>query len=105
MFPLLLKDYKTILNFYKIKYNTLTNKEIKQKAENILADKLCKCIKKVDSQNNEKISIPICKDSVFKKKGLHMYRFTCKNKPSLKAKKNTKRKLSKINKTLKIKNK
>jgi hypothetical protein len=102
MFPLLLKDYKTILNYYNIDYTNLSNKNIKKKAEDILADKLCRCIKKVDTEN-EKRSIPICKDSIFKKKGLHIYRFTCKNKPSLKPKKKTKRKLSKFNKTFKLK--
>ena len=38
-------DYKTILKFYKIDTTKLTNKEIKEKAENFLAVKLCKCIK------------------------------------------------------------
>lgn len=113
MLPLNLNDYKTILKYYKINYDKMTNKQIKTKAENVLAEKLCKCIKKVDTiptrktqtPINEKRTIPICKDSVFKKKGLHLYGFTCKKKPTLKSKKNTRRKLSKLNKTLKIKNK
>lgn len=100
MYPLTLKDYKTILDYYKVDYSNLKNKDIKIKAEDILANKLCRCIKKV---GDEKRSIPICRESVFKKKGLHMYRFTCKKKPQLKSKKNSKVKLSKYNKTHKIK--
>lgn len=105
MFKLTIKDYKTILQYYNINYNELTNKEIKQKAEDILATKLCKCIKKIQTKNkaNESKTIPICRESVVTKKGLHIYNFTCKNKPTLRSKKGTRKKLSKLKKTLKIK--
>ena len=42
------KDYLDILQYYKIKTNNLNNKQIKSRAENILAGKLCRCIKKND---------------------------------------------------------
>lgn len=83
-------DYQSILNFYKIPSNKMTNKTIKQKAESILASKLCKCIKKVDKtrrRKSESRAIAICKDTVINRKGLSIFRFTCKNKPLLIAKK------------------
>jgi len=94
-------DYQSILNFYKIPINDkMTNDTIKQKAEHILASKLCKCIKKVDKtrrKKNESRAIAICKDTVIKKKGLNIFRFTCKKKPRLFSKKNRKVRLTKIN--------
>ena len=39
------KDYLDILKYYKIKTTNLNNKQIKSRAENILANKLCRCIK------------------------------------------------------------
>lgn len=102
MFKLLLKDYKTILNYYDIDYDKLKNTEIKNKAEEVLAQKLCKCIKKIDRKNKTN-PVPLCKNSVISKKGLHIYNFSCKNKPSLRYKKNTRKKIAKTRKTLKIK--
>ena len=40
-------DYKTILKFYKMDTTKMTNKQIKEKAEHLLAVKLCKCIKSI----------------------------------------------------------
>jgi len=93
-------DYKTILQFYK-KQNTekkLTNKQIKSQAENILASKLCKCIKKVTKKNRVKPpgAIGICTKSIFHRKKLKYNRFTCKNKPKLIPNKKTHRSLTKI---------
>jgi len=74
-------DYKSILNFYKIDSDNLNNKQIKSKAEDILATKLCRCIKKVDpTLKNESKAIAICTDSILKKKHLKSFRFTCKKK-------------------------
>ena len=39
------KDYLDILRFYKINVSNMNKKNIKLKAENLLATKLCKCIK------------------------------------------------------------
>ena len=41
------KDYENILRFYKTPIPRLY-KEVKEKAEYILANKLCRCIKKVN---------------------------------------------------------
>lgn len=77
------KDYKNLLKFYKIKTKkNISYKNLKKKGEKILASKLCKCIKKVNSKN-ENISIPICKSSIFNKKNLNIKKFTCKKNLSL----------------------
>jgi hypothetical protein len=97
-------DYKTILKFYKIDTTKLTNKEIKEKAENFLAVKLCKCIKKVNTSKNiainniknnknntEKRAIAICYNSVLKKKNLKIFKFNCKKTARLSPKKGTRK--------------
>lgn len=77
------RDYIKILNFYKI--NIPKNKVIlKSKAEDILASKLCKCIKKVGL---EKRAIPICSKGIFTRKGLKRGKFQCKKKNSVTFKK------------------
>lgn len=97
---LTLNDYKDILKFYKVSnINNLTNKNIKNLAEDIIAEKLCRCIKKVSNNRkklNESEVISICKNSVVKKKNLKISRFTCKNKSKLIPNKKTKKNLQKI---------
>lgn len=84
------KDYLNILNYYNISTKTKNKNEIKSLAEDILAKKLCKCIKKVNkSIKNESSSIALCKTSVLHKKGIKNFRFTCKKKNSLIPKKGT----------------
>ena len=61
-----------------------------------MAQKLCKCIKKVDPIYEAK-SIGICTKSIFNRKGLTRGQFQCKKKQSVKIKKTNN------NKTLKIK--
>lgn len=100
------KDYKKILKFYKlpIHKNKYTRKK---KAETILAEKLCKCIKKVvksrkykipiatqtrrkmkiTEKQNEKIAVGICRNSVVTKKNLKSFSFTCKKKPAFRNRK------------------
>ena len=41
-------DYEKILSYYNIPIANLSNNELKRKAEDILATKLCKCIKAVE---------------------------------------------------------
>lgn len=89
------RDYKAILRFYDIDYSRMKNKQVKIIAENALATKLCRCIKKVDPKDEAR-SIGICTDSVIGKKGLAIHGFTCKKKPKLKRNRKTKKKLSKI---------
>ena len=79
-------DYSKILKYYKI--NIPKNKKtLKKIAENILAKKLCGCIKKIDTYKNKKMfkdgeasAISICTNSIFTKKGLSRKKFTCKKK-------------------------
>jgi hypothetical protein len=91
-------DYIKILNYYDIAFSPKdSSKTIKNKAETILAEKLCKCIKKVrksdsvdaasyDNDNHsesESKAIAICSNSIFEKKGLERGLFDCKRKPKL----------------------
>ncbi len=95
------KDYMTILKYYKV--NTKMNyTDMKHKAENLLASKLCKCIKNVTKKRkSENRAIAVCRKSVIQNKGLDIFKFTCKKKALLIPKKNTKLKLKKISKTIK----
>ena len=103
---LTLKDYKIILEYYSIDYKNYNRNKIISTAEKILAEKLCRCIKKVTSPKNEKVkAIGICRNSVIKKKGLTINKFRCKKNPKLVAFKKTRKKIKKSNKRLTIKNK
>lgn len=81
------KDYDDILKFYKIKSRKRLSKKDKQKkATNILSDKLCKCIKSIQKTRkfrSENQIIPICKNSVLRKKGFQAKKFTCKAKKTI----------------------
>jgi uncharacterized UBP type Zn finger protein len=81
-----LNDYKSILNYYNIDISAMKNITIKNKAESILAEKLCRCIKSIDNPK----TIAVCKNSVFTKKNLKISKFSCKKKAKLlTSKKNT----------------
>ena len=92
-------DYKNILRFYKItdrQLRILKPSEIKEKAEHLLATKLCKCIKKVSAKfkaksKSEAKAIAICNNSVIKKKKLSIFKFTCKKGYKLLSKKGTRK--------------
>ena len=70
-------EYIKILEFYKISIPK-TKKLIQKEAENIMSEKLCKCIKQIDV--GEPRSIGICTKSIFNKKGFTRGKFRCKNK-------------------------
>ena len=78
-------DYKAILTYYNLNVPKNTSlRKIKIIAEDILATKLCRCIKSVHKPDHpEKKAIAICRKSVIGKKGLHAYNFKCKDKPRL----------------------
>lgn len=106
-----LKDYLSVLKYYKIDASNMKKGEIKKKAEGILAEKLCRCIKKVDKsmkgerkskskskkgeKNTESRAIAICKNSVLTKKKLFTPKFKCKGTAKL-LPSNKRDKLSKI---------
>jgi hypothetical protein len=72
------KDYEDILKFYKIEIPK-SRRQLKLLAENILATKLCRCIKKLDPENESK-SIGICTKTIFNSKGYKRGTFKCKGK-------------------------
>lgn len=93
---LTIADYKKILKYYKKSYSKKSNYKIKKEAENILANKLCKCIKTISKRNkNQRGVIAICANSVFTKKKLKYNRFTCKSNPKLIPNKKTRKNLTK----------
>jgi len=83
-------DYIKILNYYDISIPK-NKSQIKTTAEDILADKLCRCIKKIGLKNEPK-SIGICTKTVFNKKGLSRGQFKCKGKRSVTVSKTRKNK-------------
>ena len=103
------KDYKLILKYYNINTENLSKTDIQEQAESILAQKMCRCIKKVDSYNsrngnklNEANIISICKKSVLSNKNIKNYRFTCKKKQKFIPKKGTSIVLVKTKKNIKL---
>ena len=70
-----------ILKYYNIKLPK-SNTAIKSKANSILANHLCRCIKKIGLKNEPK-SIAICTKSVINNKGISRGSFTCKKNQSI----------------------
>ena len=86
---LTLNDYKLILQYYNIKENN--KNKIINKAEDILATKLCRCIKKVTKKTKkENIAIGICRKSIFQNRGFDINSFNCKKKYTIRSKKKNK---------------
>lgn len=88
-------DYKRILEFYN-KPIPRSKRLLKMHAEKILANKLCRCIKKIDKKNEAR-AIGICTKTVINNKGFTRGKFTCR--------KNEKIVLSKTKKNITKKNK
>ena len=85
------KDYKKILKFYKLSIPEKT-KNIKKKADKIIAEKFCSCIKKVQQKFKEEgIAIGICTNSVINKKGYKRGKFKCKKRRTINLHKGGKR--------------
>ena len=83
-------DYKKILEFYN--ENIPKSKRLlKSKAENILSRKLCRCIKKVDKENEAR-AIGICTKTIINRRGLTRGKFKCKGRSTIKLTKNKKNK-------------
>ena len=86
-------DYVKILNYYKI--NIPKSKKLLQTtAENIMAEKLCRCVNKLEPVYKER-SIGICSKNIFNKKGFKRGNFTCKGNRKVSFSKNTKRRYTK----------
>ena len=80
-----LNDYISILKYYEIEPSGMKTKEIKRRAEDILAKKLCRCIKAVGNKQDTKESkaIAVCKNSVLTRKNLKIAKFKCKRSAKL----------------------
>ena len=83
------KDYLSILSFYNLKTpktaGKIDYKKVEEMAERKLADKLCRCIKKVhksrkNKKEGEARAVAICSNSVIKRKGLKYNGFKCKKR-------------------------
>ena len=90
-------DYKKILEYYE-KPIPKSKRLLKMNAEKIMSEKLCRCIKKVDKENEAR-AIGICTKTIFNRKGYTRGKFKCKGKATIKFKKsiqnNTKRIINK----------
>lgn len=82
-------DYKRILEFYK-KNIPKSKRLLKIQAEKLLATKLCRCIKKVDKENEAR-AIGICTKTIINNKGFTRGKFTCKKRQSINLKKKTRK--------------
>ena len=90
-------DYVTILKYYDIDAQGMRKKDAKRKAEDLLANKLCRCIKRVDNKDEpESRAIAICKSSILLKKGLRSHGFKCKPKARFTPMKGTAKSLTKF---------
>lgn len=95
-FELTTKDYINILKYYKLSIPK-SKKLLKKQAEKIMAEKLCKCIKKINPENEPK-SIGICTNTIFNRKGFTRKTFQCKKTQSVKFIKTKKNKTRRITK-------
>ena len=75
------KDYVSILKYYNINIPR-SKRVLKKQAEHIMAQKLCKCIKKIDPTNEAK-SIEICTKTIFNRNGYTRGKFECKKKQTV----------------------
>ena len=82
-------DYEKILSYYKIPIDNLSSAELKRKAEEILATKLCKCIKAVEKKVGTQNAIALCTTSVVGKKGLKYFDMSCKGRARFNPRKGT----------------
>ena len=89
-------DYKKILEFYD-KPIPKSKRLLKIEAETIMATKLCRCIKKIDTKFEEK-AIGICTKTIFNNKGFTRGKFKCKGKKYITFRKTTSKKTRKNNK-------
>ena len=87
-------DYKKILEFYD-KPIPKSKKLLKIEAEKIMASKLCRCIKKIGTENEAR-SIGICTKTIFNSKGFTRGNFQCKKKQSVKFRKTQKNKTKRL---------
>jgi len=101
------QDFKQLLNYYNIQTKSNASlSSLKKATENIIAKKLCSCVKKVPNKNQpESRAIGICNYSIIQQKNLKINGFTCKKKMTLKTSSTNKQKLMKNGSQLTLKTK
>ena len=82
------KYYICILKYYNLNIPK-SKRLLKKQAEAIMAEKLCRCIKKVDTHNEPK-SIGVCTKTIFNNKGYTRSKFTCKKNRTVRFRRNKK---------------
>ena len=92
-------DYKKILIYYQLPIPK-SSRLLRKNAEDIISQKLCSCIKKVDATNEQK-SIGICTKTVINRKGMKRGKFNCKGKKYITIKKSKKNLPINVKKTIK----
>ena len=90
------KDYTKILKYYNLPIPKSSSK-MKKQAEEVLALKLCRCIKKV-SPSNEAKAIGVCTRTIFERKKLTRGAFTCKRNRSVQVSRLRKRTIKNVKK-------
>ena len=90
------KDYQKILSYYQLPIPGSTS-ILKNNAHTVLAEKLCRCIKKVDPTNETK-SIGICSKNIFNRKGYTRGTFRCKGKATVSFRKSSRTKTMNLRK-------
>jgi hypothetical protein len=81
-------DYKQILEYYN-KPIPKSTRLLKNNAQQILAEKLCRCIKQIEPKNEAR-SIGICTKTIFNRKGYTRGKFKCRGKRAITVKKTIK---------------
>lgn len=82
-------DYKKILDYYKTPIPK-SKQLLKMQAMQLLATKLCRCIKKVD-KIHEARAIGICTKTIINNKGFARGKFKCKGKGTINVTKSKKK--------------
>lgn len=88
-------EYVSILKYYKLPVPK-SLRLIKLNAEKIMAEKLCRCIKKISFPNEAK-SIGVCTKTIFNNKGFTRGTFKCKQRAKVSFRKTNKKRKRKIN--------
>jgi hypothetical protein len=84
------EDYKDILTYYKMDIPK-SKRLLKKQAENIISEKLCRCIKKVKEKRTKQAqlitegqAIGICTKTIFNRKGFTRGKFRCQKNRTVK---------------------
>ena len=88
------RDYVKILQFYN-KPIPNSKRLIQKQAEKILAEKLCRCIKKLEPINEVR-SIGICTKTIFNNKGYTRGKFSCKKRQHVNFRKSVKTRKNRV---------